>query len=360
MAKKVAVGLSGGVDSSVAAALLLAQGHEVTGVYLTCWEGPGCRAEDDRQDALDVALQLEIPLVQLDFRSAYREKVYEYMLREYEAGRTPNPDVMCNREIKFGLFYDWVISQGFDKVATGHFARIKTVAGRQRLLKGVDEKKDQTYFLHQLREKQLEKIMFPIGHLTKKKVRAEAEKRQLVTAGKPDSTGICFIGEVSVRKFLEERIKPKTGLVMMRHKESVVEVGRHQGAWFSTIGQRHGLTIDSSKLAQTGIDPTQVPPLYVTKKEVEQNRLFVGTKEELETGELRVGELHWIGEEGGRGEALEVGVRIRHGGEIVPAVMTPFGEEWQIDFKKPLWAAAPGQAAVIYQDDICLGGGIIR
>jgi tRNA-uridine 2-sulfurtransferase len=199
---QVAVGLSGGVDSSLSAALLVEQGYDVTGVHLVCYEEPGCRAPQDRKDALAVALQLGIPFEVLDFQKEYKEKVIEYFYREYQAGRTPNPDVACNREIKFGLFLNWAVENGFDYVATGHYARIRERAHGYYLLRGKDEKKDQSYFLYTLTQKQLSYILFRIGHLTKDQVRREAKKRGLVTADKPDSVGICFVGDVDVQEFL--------------------------------------------------------------------------------------------------------------------------------------------------------------
>jgi tRNA-specific 2-thiouridylase len=297
MKTRVTVGLSGGVDSSVAAAVLVDQGYEVTGVYITCWSGVGCRDEEDKKDALDIALQLKIPFVHLDFQKEYKEKVYEYMMTEYAAGRTPNPDVVCNREIKFGLFYDWALEQGYDAVATGHYAQTDGM----ELTRSVDEKKDQTYFLWQLRQEQLQYILFPIGHLTKAGVRAEAEKRGLLTAKKPDSQGICFIGEVSVSKFLEERIEKKIGDIILDGKV----VGEHRGVWFYTVGQKIG--VDQRKLVE--FDQTDLPHFYVVRKDLDKNILFVGTKDQLFTNELVVGQLSWIHE-----KEIEY-VRIRHGGE---------------------------------------------
>lgn len=205
--RKIAVGMSGGVDSSVSAAVLKELGWEVTGVFLECWRGPGCRADEDRKDALTVALQLGIPFEVLDFKQTYKEKVVEYFFQEYEAGRTPNPDVLCNKEIKFGLFYDWAMEQGFEAVATGHYAQVKSLDQQSYgLFRGKDDQKDQSYFLYLLQHSQLSHILFPVGGLEKTEVRQLAESYGLPVAKKPDSQGICFIGEIDVRKFLRDKI----------------------------------------------------------------------------------------------------------------------------------------------------------
>jgi tRNA-specific 2-thiouridylase len=338
MQARVAVGLSGGVDSSVAAASLIDHGYEVVGAYITCWSGAGCRDEEDKKDALDVALQLKIPFVHLDFRNEYREKVFEYMMAEYQAGRTPNPDVVCNREIKFGLFYDWAMKQGFDYVATGHYAQID---GR-RLFRSRDEKKDQTYFLWQLKQEQLAHVLFPIGHLTKQQVRKEAQRRGLLTARKPDSQGICFIGEVSVLKFLEERIEKKTGNIILNG----VVVGEHRGVWFYTIGQK--IAVDQRKLS--GFDQTKLPHFYVVKKDIKNNVLYVSTREQLFVKKIEIGQIHQIS----KGE-IEY-VRIRHGGELVEAKL----KDAVLRLEKSVWGVAPGQSVVFYRGDECLGGGVVE
>ncbi len=406
MKQKVAVGLSGGVDSSVAAALLVDQGYDVTGVYISCWSGPGCRSEEDRQDALDIALQLGIPFVHLDFQKEYKEKVYEYMIGEYQVGRTPNPDVMCNREIKFGLFYDWALAHDFDYVATGHYAQVghrnqsydfsvltpfasegargSDDCARKNLdfclLRSADEHKDQTYFLYQLRGEQLEHILFPIGHLTKPEVRAEAERRKLLSAAKPDSQGICFIGEVSVSKFLEERIEKKEGDIALLplHFDSAILarpdcravdatqnalttiVGKHRGVWFYTVGQKIA-GLEAKKMTQAGFDTTRLPHFYVVGKDMEKNVIYIGTEDQLYTNEVRLTDIHWINEEQyGKYKGMEsmegLKVRIRHGGELVPVTF----EGDRLLLSKPVWGVAPGQAVVLYAGTVCLGGGVIK
>jgi tRNA-specific 2-thiouridylase len=398
MKQKVAIGLSGGVDSSVAAALLVERGYDVTGVYITCWPSSaqgygggttssGCRAEEDRKDALDIAMQLHIPFVHLDYQKEYKEKVYEYMISEYEVGRTPNPDVVCNREIKFGMFYDWVMNKGFDYVATGHYAQIgwgdkdfnfcsappPRRGGSVRknenycLLRSVDEHKDQTYFLYQLREEQLEHILFPIGHLMKSEVRVEAEKRGLLTAKKADSVGICFIGEKPMDEFLQERIKPRTGNILLGNDV----VGTHKGMYFYTIGQKIGL--DQTKIK--GFDPKNLPHFYVIDKDIEKNILYVGTDDKLFKDEMILGDVRSINDKlqitniksNSNDKNQNLYLRIRHTGELIPIrelrPALPAGrfknKDLRIKLAKPVRAVAPGQVGVLYQGDICLGGGTI-
>jgi tRNA-specific 2-thiouridylase len=214
--KKVAVGLSGGVDSSVSAHLLLQAGYDVVGVHMKCWDskGDGCTADQDRADAVEVASKLGIEFRALDYVKEYNERVISYFYAEYEAGRTPNPDVMCNKEIKFGLFFDWAMQNGFDFVATGHYAQVRQNAGGvYELLRGVDDSKDQSYFLYLLDQERLSKVLFPVGHLPKKEVRLLAEALGLKTAAKPDSVGICFVGEVDIKEFLKKHIAAKVGVV---------------------------------------------------------------------------------------------------------------------------------------------------
>lgn len=413
---KVVVGMSGGVDSGVSAALLKEQGYEVTGVFMECWRGPGCRVEEDRKDALDVALQLGIPFEVLDFRQEYKERVVDYFVREYRAGRTPNPDVMCNREIKFGMFYEEMIGKrGYDFIATGHYARVgergvsspRQRAGRQEsgvrklLLRGVDEKKDQSYFLYQLREEQLAHILFPIGGMTKKQVRQKAKGLGLPVAGKPDSQGICFVGEVRVDEFLKDLgVREKRGGVFLRSQGSVVgsqemlvEVGEHKGAWFYTVGQRIGLQklkTDNVKqktnskdnvnnLRRVGINPSNIPPLYVIEKDVERNVLVVGTREECMRGEFELSQIHWIdGRDpivslpsisAGSQDDHSLSVRIRHGGELVKvsevqevskvSKVSGVSGDLRVVLEKTVFGVAPGQACVFYDGEVCLGGGVI-
>jgi tRNA-specific 2-thiouridylase len=264
--KKVAVGLSGGVDSSVAALLLKQQGYNVTGVYLKCYEkdGEGCSSDEDRVSAVEVCSQLKIRFAYQNFTKQYKDKVIEYFFAEYKKGRTPNPDIICNKDIKFGLFLDWAMKEGFDFIATGHYAGVdQDKQGIYRLLKGKDSSKDQSYFLYRLDQAQLSRSVFPLSEITKKQVRDQAKEAGLKTYNRPDSQGICFIGQIDVRKFLQQRIKPHKGKVVSMNGE---EIGTHDGVWFYTIGQRHGFEVTK----YYGL------PLYVVGKNVAQNKLIVG------------------------------------------------------------------------------------
>ena len=360
-ASRVAVGMSGGVDSSLSTALLAEQGYEVTGVYLECWNEPGCRAPQDRKDALAVALQLGIPFEVLDFQKEYKRKVIDYFYREYKAGQTPNPDVVCNREIKFGLFLQWALEKGFDFIATGHYARIarkKNGHATYRLLRGVDEKKDQSYFLYTLMQDQLKHILFPVGEMTKQEVRREAKKRGIVTADKPDSVGICFVGDVDVQKFLRRRIKEKRGVVVDTDGNVI---GEHKGVWFYTIGQRHGFRINSKFEARNSKQRQAIPPFYVVGKDVTRNRLIVGFGPETYVDNFQVKDLHFINGMG-RDELVRtenLSVRIRHGGDLIPARSIIHHLKFMIHLDESQRGVAPGQVAVLYRGDECLGGGVI-
>jgi len=351
--KKIALGMSGGVDSSVCAALLKEQGYDVTGVFLECWRAPGCRVEEDRKDALGVALQLEIPFLVLDFKQQYRDRVVEYFFAEYAKGRTPNPDVMCNKEIKFGLFYDWAMANGFDAIATGHYARSQ----HGTLLQGVDEKKDQSYFLYVLREEQLNHILFPIGDLKKSEVRKLAEKYHLSVAKKPDSQGICFIGDINVHSFLQERLGENPGEVVNTAGEVI---GEHQGLWFYTIGQRHGFTLKGKIRTENSKWKHIVPPFYVIAKDAEHNRLIVGFGKETYKKELTVTNVHWID---GSFPTIKkkFSVRIRHGGKLFSAMVSPVLNriETRVLLDESTQGIAEGQSAVFYDGETCVGGGTI-
>ena len=365
---KVAVGISGGVDSALAAALLKEQGYDVTGVFMECWNEQGCRTDDDRKDALKVALKLKIPFKVLDFKKEYRQKVVDWFYKEYKKGRTPNPDIVCNQEIKFGIFYDWMVKQGFDFMATIHYARGGADSANEifpssqlphsrrgatgakiylpasaHLYRSADENKDQTYFLALLKERQLKKVLFPIGHLTKDKVRQEAKKRGLPVWDKKDSTGICFIGnDYSFSEFLKRRIKPHEGQVIDK-KEKVI--GTHQGIEFYTIGQRHGFKVNPRS--------TSSAPLFVVSKKAKKNQLIVGSKQDLAKKEFGVEKWQWIGGEPAKKNGLLF--RIRHRGELVPGKI--IGKK--VRLTKTVFGVAPGQVAVVYDGLECLGGGVI-
>lgn len=361
---RVALGMSGGVDSSLSAHLLVEQGFDVTGVYLECWRAPGCRTEEDRKDALSVALQLQIPFQVLDFKDAYKQKVVEYFFNEYQKGRTPNPDVMCNKEVKFGLFYDWAIQNGFDYVATGHYSQIKN----SHLITSVDTHKDQTYFLYLLNETQLPHILFPIGHLAKSEVRQQAQQRHIAVADKKDSVGICFIGDINVHQFLKDRLGENPGQVV-DIKGNVV--GQHQGLWFYTIGQRHGFTIQPKSMVPqsdgTQIDKHNIPPFYVINKIPEKNQLVVGFGAEAFQKELQVNDIHWIHSRPNNFTDSNFFVRIRHTGELYSCkIVKDTASFLVIQLDAPIQGIASGQSAVFYQHSgnlsefTCLGGGIIE
>lgn len=362
--RRIAVGMSGGVDSSVSAALLKEAGWDVTGVFLECWRGPGCRADEDRKDALAVALQLGIPFEVLDFKETYRQKVVEYFFAEYAAGRTPNPDVLCNKEIKFGLFYDWAMQHGFEAVATGHYAQVKQsapTAAALGLFRGADDKKDQSYFLYLLQEQQLAHILFPVGGLEKPQVRALAEAFALPTAKKPDSQGICFIGEIDVRKFLQERLGENPGEVVDTQGNVI---GSHRGLWFYTIGQRHGFQLNAKFRAQNGEWKHVLPPFYVIAKNAEKNHLVVGYGAETLCSEFQIERMHWMYPDSAArlhaAAALHCGVRIRHGGKVWPATVSVQENLLHIQLPEAIQGVADGQSAVLYEENgCCLGGGVI-
>ena len=392
--KKVVVGLSGGVDSAVAASRLVDAGYQVTAVFLECYQGPGCRTQEDRKDALDIALKLNVPFQVLDLKKPYHDKVVDYFFKEYQAGRTPNPDTICNRDIKFGLFYDWAMDKGFDYVATGHYARIKVKSPvedearlwRQKskvknttknsknnneknyelrttpyeLLRGIDEHKDQSYFLYLLRQEQLSHLLFPVGESTKTEVRKEAQQRGLSVAAKPDSQGICFIGEVNVKKFLGSRIKPKKGRVITKKGQPI---GEHDGVWFFTIGQRGGWRLSPS---YQRVFSGSLPPLYIIRKNVSKNELIIGLKEDCYQDKLSISNVHWLHEDIEsritNHELRDLKVKIRHQGELIPvkSISVIQNSKFLLQLAKRAFGVAPGQACVFYDREVCLGGGTIR
>lgn len=361
--KRIALGLSGGVDSALSAHLLKEAGYDVSAVFLECWRAPGCRTDQDRKDALSVALQLHLPFQVLDFKEAYRQKVVEYFFAEYEAGRTPNPDVMCNREIKFGLFYDWAMANSFDYVATGHYAQTAQTVGIEvsaPLLAAADTHKDQTYFLYLLRREQLDHVLFPVGHLTKPQVRVEAEKRGIPVATKKDSVGICFIGDINVHDFLKERLGEKPGEVVDRQGNMI---GTHKGLWFYTIGQRHGFqilpTTSVTNAEGEKVDRHNIPPFYVIGKNAKKNQLIVGFGSETQRQDFQLSEAHWLTEKAPI-NVPNLLVRIRHTGKLLPAQLSP---DLHVTLEQPQLGIAEGQSAVFYHQEagqtVCLGGGIM-
>lgn len=339
--EKVFVALSGGVDSSVAAALLKEAGFGIVGVHIICWDE--CEVVEERRDALRVAVQLDIPFLTFDFREEYKRLVFDYMIREYAEGRTPNPDVMCNREIKFGAFYEKALKLGADLIATGHYVRLRKAEHGQELLEGADKNKDQSYFLWALAEWQLKRCLFPLGDYTKPQVREIARQMELPTAEKKDSQGLCFVGKVNFDYFLRDLLLRREGKVVTT--DGTV-IGKHDGIAFYTIGQRHGLGIGG------GV------PYYVAEKEVATNTLVVGKGPNdsiLYKKEILVDRLNWLADfRQGR-----CAVRIRYRQSKVPALLTKENDRVRVFFDVPQRGVAPGQSAVFYNQEKVLGGGII-
>lgn len=343
---KVYVGMSGGVDSSLTAALLKEQGHEVIGVYMKNWTqdlpGMRCPWADDLADAKRVAVQLGIDFKVFDFQDEYKQKVVDYMIGEYELGRTPNPDIMCNQEVKFKLFLETALADGADMIATGHYARTENGT----LLQAVDHNKDQTYFLYRVSHDALKKTFFPLGEYTKPQVREMAASRGLYTAAKKDSQGICFVGQIGIREFLTQYVELTAGDIIDRRTGQ--KLGRHDGAIFYTIGQRHGLDLGGGL------------PYYVVGKDMAKNEVYVTTDlndESLWRPRFVLGALSWIN---GRPEDGTYSVRVRHRGALLGARLHNVSEtECTIELEKPERAIAPGQSVVVYQGEQCIGGGII-
>lgn len=393
--KRVVVGLSGGVDSSVAAYLLQKQGYEVIGLFMKNWHDDSvtisneCPWLEDSNDALLVAEKLGIPFQTVDLSEEYQEKIVDYMFREYEKGRTPNPDVLCNREIKFDVFMKIALSLGADYVATGHYCKKgeKEVNGKTvyQLLAGADNNKDQSYFLCQLSQEQLAKSLFPIGELTKPEVREIAAEMELVTAEKKDSQGLCFIGKVRLPEFLQQKLQPKEGVIVQIDKDDAVYsigqsnsfsieeqlevnalkidynpsmgkvVGKHQGAHYFTIGQRKGLNVGGTK-----------EPLFIIGTNVETNTIYTGLGSQ-HPGLFRKGllvekeEVHWIRNDMAlaNGESMEVMARIRYRQPLQKAVLHQYENGMYISFEEPQSAITEGQFVAWYIDDELVGSGVI-
>ena len=393
---RIVVGLSGGVDSSVAAYLLKQQGHEVIGLFMRNWNDASVTLEDecpwveDSNDALLVAQKLGIPFQVIDMSELYKERIVDYMFSEYEKGRTPNPDILCNREVKFDVFLQTALSLGADKVATGHYARVSSFVDERgeeiyQLLAGKDNNKDQSYFLCQLNQNQLSKALFPIGELTKPEVREIAREIGLVTADKKDSQGLCFIGKVSLPTFLQQQLTPKEGEIVEIfsdykefHKEKPVfetkldelkylskkikyqkedgkVIGKHQGAQFFTIGQSKGLGIGGHKES-----------CFIIDRDMENNILFVGEGKNflgLYRKALKINndEVHWVREDLRlkNGESMKIKARIRYRQPLEDAVLYQYEEGFFIEFENPQSAIAEGQFAAWYQGEELLGSGVI-
>jgi tRNA-specific 2-thiouridylase len=351
---RVYVGMSGGVDSSVTAALLKEQGYDVTGVYMKNWSQdlPGfvCPWKEDYQDAKRVAVQLGIDFKMYDFEKEYRQTVVDYMLEGYKAGITPNPDIMCNQEVKFKLFLNTALKDGADVIATGHYARIKD----GQLWAGSDTNKDQSYFLYRVTEDALRHSLMPIGDMEKPAVRAMARRLGLATAEKKDSQGICFVGKVGIREFLEQFVTTEPGAIFDQHN---IEIGSHDGALFYTIGQRHGLEIGGGL------------PYYVVGKDMDKNHVYVTTDLQdprLWRKDLNLTSVHWINADTPVDPSKTYYVRTRYRAPLIKCHVIQNGDQCTIQMEQEVRAVTPGQSAVIYDVDTshpqeirCLGGGIV-
>ena len=350
-AQNIIVGLSGGVDSSVTAALLRRQGAEVRGIFMQNWEDDDndgyCSIKQDSLDAMAVADIIGIDIDIVNFAAQYKDKVFAYFLQEYRAGRTPNPDVLCNAEIKFKCFLDYALAQGAEAIATGHYARKEIRNGIHCLLKGCDQSKDQSYFLYRLRPHQLEKSLFPLGHLQKTEVRRLAADFRLPTAAKKDSTGICFIGERPFREFLQKYLSTHNGNMVTPDGKTV---GEHIGLTFYTIGQRKGLGIGGAG-----------EPWFVAGKNIARNELIVVQGHDdplLYSGSLKMNQLSWTLPT--KPTAGRYTCKTRYRMADAPCELRYLDDDTaELIFDAPQWAVTPGQSAVLYDGDICLGGGII-
>ena len=358
MNNKIVVGLSGGVDSAVSALLLKQQGYDVVGLFMKNWEDDDddeyCSTRQDFIDAAAAADVIGIDFEAVNFAAEYKDRVFADFLREYAAGRTPNPDVLCNAEIKFKAFLDHALKLGAERIATGHYARVRESDGRFELLKGLDPGKDQSYFLHRLNQHQLSKAVFPIGHLQKSGVRKLALTAGLPNHAKKDSTGICFIGERPFREFLERYLPREPGDMVTPEGK---HVGRHQGLMYYTIGQRQGLGIGGTRDGAG-------EPWFVADKRMDRNELVVVQGHghpALLKQTLRAQDASWVSGDSPATELLAAKTRYRQADSVCRLLESenPSADEFSLDFEQSQWALTPGQSAVVYDGDICLGGGVI-
>ena len=355
--KRIVIGLSGGVDSSVAALLLKQQGYEVIGLFMKNWEDDDtqdyCASRQDLIDAVSVAEKIGIEVESVNFSSEYKDRVFNEFLSEYKAGRTPNPDVMCNAEIKFKAFLDHALGLGADWIATGHYAQVREQDGLFQLLRASDGTKDQSYFLYRLNQYQLSKTLFPLGQLTKIQVREIARRENLSTHDKKDSTGICFVGERPFREFLQRYIPSHPGDI---YTLDGIKVGKHHGLMFYTLGQRQGLGIGGNRLGDGDA-------WYVAEKNISKNHLLVvqgHDHEKLFADRLTAVNLSWVS--GLTPPSHWVyGAKTRYRQKDAPCVISmATRQSCAIDFAEPQWAITPGQSVVVYESNVCLGGGIIE
>ena len=361
--QRIVIGLSGGVDSAVSAYLLKKAGHEVIGIFMKNWEDDDndeyCSSRQDFLDAASVADVIGIEIEHVNFAADYKDRVFAAFLREYQAGRTPNPDVLCNAEIKFKAFLDHAMARGAEKIATGHYARVRQLGGHVQLLKGLDPLKDQSYFLHRLQQHQLAKTLFPVGELPKTEVRRIAEEIGLPNAKKKDSTGICFIGERPFREFLNRYLSHQPGPIK---DERGRKLGEHVGLSFYTLGQRQGLGIGGIKEKGAPRGGGEHAPWFVARKDLETNTLVVVQGHDhplLQYRSLVADDLSWCGPAPAFGG---FGAKTRYRQADAACAFTPdqpCAGRFRLDFPQAQWAVTPGQSAVLYDGEVCLGGGVI-
>jgi tRNA-specific 2-thiouridylase len=358
---RVVVGLSGGVDSAVTAHLLKQAGHEVIGIFMKNWEDDDddeyCSSRQDFLDAASVADVIGIEIEHVNFAADYKDRVFAEFLREYAAGRTPNPDVLCNAEIKFKAFLDHAMRLGAEKIATGHYARVREADGSFQLLKGLDPAKDQSYFLHRLNQAQLGKTLFPVGELKKTEVRRIAEEIGLPNAKKKDSTGICFIGERPFREFLNKYLSNTPGPIKDDRGRTI---GEHVGLSFYTLGQRKGIGIGGVKEKGAPRGGGEHEPWFVARKDVERNILYVVQGHEhpwLMSPTLQADDVSWVAGHARADGAIAAKTRYRQA-DAACALRGGAGR-FRLHFEQPQWAVTPGQSAVLYDGEVCLGGGVI-
>ncbi|WP_394790445.1 tRNA 2-thiouridine(34) synthase MnmA [Rhodoferax sp.] len=364
--QRVVVGLSGGVDSAVSAYLLKQQGYEVIGIFMKNWEDDDsddennkyCSSNIDFVDAAAVADVIGIEIEHVNFAAEYKDRVFAEFLREYQAGRTPNPDILCNAEIKFKAFLDHAIRLGAEKIATGHYARVREVDGQFQLLKGLDPGKDQSYFLHRLNQAQLSKTLFPVGELHKTEVRRIAAEMALPNAAKKDSTGICFIGERPFRDFLNRYIAKEPGPIK---DEKGRVLGQHVGLSFYTLGQRQGLGIGGIKEKGAQRGGGEHAPWFVARKDMERNTLWVVQGHDhpwLQSHTLAADDVSWVAGQAPAAGSYAAKSRYRQA-DAGCTLAAPDGGGFTLAFPEAQWAVTPGQSAVVYDGEVCLGGGVI-